>query len=178
MNMQFLSVVTLFLLLAPGTCVDAQWRVPRSVSACGGRTMADDSYTVLSTVGQTVIGRTPAGTDRAQFGFWHTFSSIAVDVETLSGEPAAFELGNFPNPFSGSTTIRFTIRTASRVLLEAYDPLGRKLTTIANEFFDAGSHDIVFEAPTATAQRASRFLYIVMKTPSFTRALPVAEIVR
>lgn len=61
--------------------------------------MADGSYTVSSTISQTIIGRVSAGTDRAQFGFWHTFSSIAVNVEAPPGEPTAFELGNFPNPF-------------------------------------------------------------------------------
>lgn len=178
MNAIFLSVVTLFLLLVPGECIHAQWRVPRSVPACGGLTMTGGSYTVVSTIGQTIIGRVSIGTDRAQFGFWHTFSSITVPVKAPPSEPTAFELGNFPNPFSGSTTIRFTLGHASRVVLETYDPLGRKLATIANGFFNAGSHDIIFEAPEATAQSASRFLYVVMRTPSSTRALPIAVLVR
>ena len=178
MNAIFLSVVMLFLLLAPRECLHAQWRVPRSVPACGGLTMAGGSYTVLSTIGQTIIGRVSVGSDNAQFGFWHTFSSIAVPVEALQGEPTSFELGNFPNPFSGSTTIRFTLAHATRVVLEAYDPLGRKLATIADGFFDAGRHDIVFETPETTAQSASRFLYVVMKTPSSIRTLPVAVLVR
>ncbi|MFA6233361.1 MAG: hypothetical protein WC824_04115 [Bacteroidota bacterium] len=178
MNAIFLSVVTLCLLLAPGESVHAQWRVPRSVPACGGLTMAGGGNTVVSTLGQTIIGRVSTGTDNAQFGFWYTFSSITVPVETPPNHPKAFELGNFPNPFSGSTTIRFTLGHASRVILEAYDPLGRKLATIANEIFDAGTHDIVFEAPETTAPGAARFLYVVMKTPSFTRALPVAVIDR
>lgn len=168
----------LFLLMFPGECMHAQWRIPRSVLACGGSTVAGGGYTVISTTGQTIVGRVSAGTDRSQFGFWHTFSSITVPVETPPGEPTAFELGNFPNPFSGSTTIRFTLRHASLVMLEVYDPLGRKLATIANGFFDAGSHDVVFEAPITAAQSAAGFLYVVLKTPSFTRALPVAVTVR
>jgi len=64
-------------------------------------------------------------------------------LKTASGatEPLRFELDqNFPNPFNASTTLRFTLSARSRVLLEIYDILGRRITTLVDEVREAGFH--------------------------------------
>ncbi len=53
---------------------------------------------------------------------------------------------NFPNPFTGSTEIRYEVGTTGPVTLEVYDVLGRKVTTLVSEDKTAGEHTARFEA--------------------------------
>jgi hypothetical protein len=67
----------------------------------------------------------------------------------LSGESPSLEkielFQNFPNPFSGRTTIRFTLGDATRVSLRVYDLLGREVAVLVDEILAAGSHMAVFD---------------------------------
>jgi len=75
-------------------------------------------------------------------------TSVVVDpgywiLKSASGakEPLRFELDqNFPNPFNATTTLRFTLGVRSRVLLEVYDVLGRRIVTLVDEVREAGFH--------------------------------------
>ena len=59
------------------------------------------------------------------------------------GLPTRFVLHqNRPNPFAGSTRIRFDLPTASQVLLEIFDPQGRLVRTLASSVCEAGFHSI------------------------------------
>ena len=59
--------------------------------------------------------------------------------------PKSFELyGNYPNPFNPSTTIYFVLPYESRVLLDVYDILGRKVDTLINGTIQAGYHNVQF----------------------------------
>lgn len=49
---------------------------------------------------------------------------------------------NQPNPLARSTTIRFILPAASRVRLEIYDLLGRRVRTLANASFPPGGHEV------------------------------------
>jgi uncharacterized protein (DUF362 family) len=52
---------------------------------------------------------------------------------------------NYPNPFNASTLIRFGLRKRSPVILEIYDILGKKVTTLLNDILDGGEHSVRFE---------------------------------
>jgi len=173
-----LSLAALLLLFSVGGRLDAQWRIPRSVLACGGLTMAGGGYAVSSTIGQTIIGRVSAGPDRARFGFWHTYSSIVVHAGLPAVTPAVFRLGSFPNPFTVKTTIRFTLPVRSHVVLEAFDALGRKCTTIADGHYDAGSHDIVYDAAHTNTRSGLRTQYLVLTTHGAVETLSVTVLGR
>lgn len=61
--------------------------------------------------------------------------------------PNEFSLDqNYPNPFNPSTTIRYSLETASGVTLEVFDILGRKVATLVNEAQTAGVYNINFDA--------------------------------
>jgi hypothetical protein len=61
--------------------------------------------------------------------------------------PKLFELyGNYPNPFNPVTTIRFGIPETAHVSLVIYDTLGRVVATAANGVFEAGRHEVKFDA--------------------------------
>lgn len=61
--------------------------------------------------------------------------------------PEQFSLKqNYPNPFNPVTVINFSIPTASYVKLSVYDALGREVALLANGNFNAGMHNIEFDA--------------------------------
>jgi N-acetyl-anhydromuramyl-L-alanine amidase AmpD len=49
---------------------------------------------------------------------------------------------NFPNPFNPATVIQFSSPFSGVITLEIYDILGRKITTLLNEFKQAGTYRI------------------------------------
>ena len=65
-----------------------------------------------------------------------------VDAQAIDILPQRVALHQgFPNPFQGSTRIAFDIPEPSRVTLVVYDVLGRRITTLADGWLTAGSHE-------------------------------------
>ena len=61
--------------------------------------------------------------------------------------PSEFYLKqNYPNPFNPSTTISFSIPTSEFVTLKVYDVLGNEVTDLVNEYKQAGSYEVEFDA--------------------------------
>jgi PKD repeat protein len=61
--------------------------------------------------------------------------------------PDKFELSqNYPNPFNPTTTISFTLPTASDISLVVYNILGQQVTSLADGFYPPGQYDIVWDA--------------------------------
>lgn len=59
----------------------------------------------------------------------------------LKNEPA---LMNYPNPFSGLTTIQFQTLSNGLVVLDVLDQTGKKISNLINEELSAGIHQIDF----------------------------------
>ena len=70
----------------------------------------------------------------------------AVGIESLNQITESFSLSqNFPNPFSTTTRINYTIIEYSSVTLKLYDFLGREVATLVNEEKSPGNYEVVFE---------------------------------
>ena len=66
--------------------------------------------------------------------------------------PGRFELyQNYPNPFNPSTTIKYDLSKQSRVKLEIYDILGRRVAILVDETKKAGRYQIVWNASRLTS---------------------------
>jgi len=76
------------------------------------------------------------------------FSTMISDVREFPNSfPSDFVLEqNYPNPFNPSTNIRFSLPEANQVTLKVYDMLGQEVVTLVNEFINAGSYEVTFDA--------------------------------
>ncbi|MBN1291100.1 MAG: T9SS type A sorting domain-containing protein [Candidatus Latescibacteria bacterium] len=71
--------------------------------------------------------------------------SIPTNVE--DNNPMEFVLAqNSPNPFNPATTISFTIPEAGIVTIDIFNIAGQKVDTIGNEFMNAGSYSVTWDA--------------------------------
>ncbi len=76
---------------------------------------------------------------------------IATSVES-PGLPQAFKLSqNYPNPFNSSTIIRFELPVSSRVSLNVFDVLGRKVASLVQGEMPAGYHEVRWNAEDASS---------------------------
>lgn len=79
---------------------------------------------------------------------------------------------NYPNPFRENTRLRIDLQQSTNVTITIFDALGRKIRTVADEEFQAGSHFIRF-----TADRLSSGVYFVrLKTDRETQTIPMTLI--
>lgn len=61
--------------------------------------------------------------------------------------PSDFALyQNYPNPFNPSTTIRFSLPSASFVSLKVYNLIGQEVASLVNDFRASGMHSVQFNA--------------------------------
>jgi len=75
---------------------------------------------------------------------------------------------NYPNPFSNVTTIGFEVPVKMKVELTIFDSVGRKIKTLGDRFFEAGSHSFFWNGTNDSGQKINKGIYIcVMKSDNF-----------
>jgi hypothetical protein len=68
-------------------------------------------------------------------------------VEAKNVTPTQFAMSqNYPNPFNPSTNVKFDLPVNSKVTVQVFNLLGQVVATMANGQFDAGSHELSFNA--------------------------------
>lgn len=80
---------------------------------------------------------------------------VLTAVEEVRGKiPSGFHLSqNYPNPFNPTTVISFQVPVSGKVSLKVVDVLGREVALLVDEFKNAGSYRVTFDAgnlPTGT----------------------------
>ncbi|MDF1612694.1 right-handed parallel beta-helix repeat-containing protein [Stygiobacter electus] len=71
--------------------------------------------------------------------------------EIVTKEEMSFSISNYPNPFNPTTKIKYTIPNSEKVLIKVYDVLGREVKVLLNEYKDAGTYEIEFNATYLTS---------------------------
>jgi hypothetical protein len=72
-----------------------------------------------------------------------------------------FALGdNYPNPFSGSTRIEFSVAEAGTVSLQVFDLLGREVQSLVDEQLNAGHHSVTWDGRDASGQSLPSGVYV------------------
>lgn len=78
---------------------------------------------------------------------------------------SSFSLGqNYPNPCNSSTLIPFEIPDASHVTLKVFDILGNEVAVLTDNYFDAGSHSVEFNA----GKLAGGMYFYTIRTAEYT----------
>lgn len=92
---------------------------------------------------------------------------VVTEVNTINNlVPDNFKLEqNYPNPFNPNTTINFSIPNSSKVTLKVYDALGKEVTTLVDEFKNAGNYSADF---TATSHMTSGIYFYTITADNFT----------
>jgi hypothetical protein len=69
------------------------------------------------------------------------------EVEVILDIPAKFSVKqNFPNPFNPTTKIEFSIPSDNLAQIKVYNVLGMEVATLLNEYRQAGTHNLEFNA--------------------------------
>ena len=73
-------------------------------------------------------------------------AGILTDIDPI---PNNYNLTSiYPNPFNPTTTINFAIPTDSEVFISVYNLQGREVVTLAHGSYDAGYHQVIWNADT------------------------------
>lgn len=102
-------------------------------------------------------------------------AGASVEIEYDSTPvPAQFALkDNCPNPFNSQTSICFDIPVAGHVDIEVYNVLGRKVETLVDDYMQAGSHTLNWDA--TSFPRGIYFCRLVAGDNSETRRMMLIE---
>jgi hypothetical protein len=74
----------------------------------------------------------------------YTYSPV-IEVNN-NAQPTSFSIGNYPNPFNPSTTIRYALPANSFVNITICNILGQKIVTLVNQNMEQGLHEVSFNA--------------------------------
>ncbi len=93
------------------------------------------------------------------------FDLSSSDVEVIDEDVSSYQLQqNYPNPFNASTLIQFSITQNETVILEVFNSIGEKITTLVNSEFSEGDYRVTFDATYLT----SGIYYYRITAGSFT----------
>lgn len=74
------------------------------------------------------------------------YAILGVDDNADVIMPGNFSLlESYPNPFNAQTTIRFNLVSRSKIKLETFDLLGRRVATLLDGELTAGTHSVIWD---------------------------------
>ena len=74
-------------------------------------------------------------------------SDILSSTDDKLSLPGSFHLSqNYPNPFNPVTTIEYSVAYQSHIKITVYDIIGREVQSLVDDYKNAGSHSVVFDA--------------------------------
>jgi predicted amidohydrolase YtcJ len=93
------------------------------------------------------------------------FNSGTLQVATGLTDPFSWPEGfnlmqNYPNPFLNFTTFRFDIPVSAKVSLCIFNAAGQQIKTLADGFYEAGTHSVSWNGKDDTGGKVRSGLYI------------------
>jgi 5'-nucleotidase len=74
-------------------------------------------------------------------------ATIISEIREKKNITADYKLhDNYPNPFNSSTIIRFSINKPAFITISVYDITGKKISSITENRFSAGTHSVIFSS--------------------------------
>jgi hypothetical protein len=84
--------------------------------------------------------------------------------KTLQDDLSAAGLQNYPNPFTTSTTIAYTLQAKSAVRIKIFDMLGKEVVTLVDEIQTAGPHQVEWNGENGKGERVKGGYYLCTLT--------------
>jgi|GEM_PF-2629775 len=97
-------------------------------------------------------------------------TSIVLNDQSTTAD---FNLSNFPNPFSNSTTILFNLPENGKVVLKVYDVTGKEVGQINQMNFSAGENQVIWNS--GNIQNGLYFLRMVYKGHQTNRIMSIIQ---
>lgn len=96
----------------------------------------------------------------------------------ISGNEATarFQITSYPNPFTSSTEIRYTLMNSSRVKVSIYDMNGRLIQCLAKGFETAGEKHLLWIAENVAPGYYMGYVEIVSKQNNFRKTIKLQKI--
>jgi hypothetical protein len=111
---------------------------------------ADANYTFYDAVSNVKLGQVSKGTN----GTIEIKSTKANQIKVLRNDNGTeFSFVNYPNPVLTASTIEYSIPENENVLIQLYDVIGHPVSTLVNEFKNAGDYTVTLNAENLTSGR-------------------------
>ena len=103
----------------------------------------------------------PANYLRVDNDVWRFTASFKNGIASdQTKQTKSLELKNHPNPFNPTTTISFNLANAAHVILRVFSITGEHVTTLVNDFKDAGPHYVVWNGKNAAGNTVASGMYV------------------
>lgn len=167
---------TVFLLsgiFAPAFAQGNSLAIAPTVVAAGGGFMSGTAGSIQATLGQPLA----ANGNALLAGFWHARrSSAEVGTDVVSDEPAippSYSLfQNYPNPFRGSTMIRYELPEQTSVELTVLNILGQTVDVLYSGEQTPGTYRFLWEGRSSNASNLSSGVYLYrLRTPHYVKEM-------
>ena len=116
----------------------------------------------MNTESTLVVTKWDAGSDLYTVDGISVASNIILSGATSADAYKLYQ--NVPNPFNGTTTIKFYVPESADVTLGVYNMLGEYVAEISAETYSAGKHEVVFNA----SELGQGTYFVRMTTEGFT----------
>jgi hypothetical protein len=109
---------------------------------------ADSALHLRATVGQAVIGVVSTSEGAVYQGFWTPDASVAgIEISRAEAQAPDFTLDqNYPNPYSSTTLISFSVPRAIGVTLQVFSMTGVLVKTLVDDNVSPGRYNVTFDA--------------------------------
>ncbi len=95
-----------------------------------------------------------------RYGGINVLEIEAVGTHELAIEEPEIVLNNYPNPFNPSTTIRFSLKEDSDVILEIFNIKGQRVKTLVRERLKKGEHGLQWNGDDDRGEPVSSGVYL------------------
>ena len=128
-------------------------------SGDGGGRLAEVIFESVGSNGTDILSGIRLSKAQLNEGRLVVVSAAEMEEQRL---PVGFGLTqNWPNPFNGSTTIRFDLMQGSEVGLTIYNLSGQRIRTLVDGFREAGSHAVRWDGKDGLGRAVASGVYLV-----------------